>query len=248
MATNGSIEFSAPSNGSFSWSAPYSTTTTSGVRYSPSPSVGQVNVSAITDVAINYSQQYEIFFGTNPSTAGRINTTSSWFNPGVNITISETANPGYQFQTWSSSSTLVTVTDSSASETLISVNGTATITAAYVTSLTISTSGGGSVFYSSGLVNGSVTSGGSLTIYLPPASVVVLTAVPNSGYVFSSWTGQPSGSPSSLSPIDFVLNSPLTIAASFSQSSISQSSTSTSISSSSHSNSFSSTQTSTLRH
>lgn len=114
-------------------------------------------------------------------TGGSVSPSSGWYNVGAQVQISATANSGYHFSSWSGSgSGSYSGTGNPAT---VTMNGAITETANFAPNqyyLTMTAGTGGSVSPSSGYYNA--------------GQQVQISATPNSGYHFVSWSGSGSGS------------------------------------------------------
>jgi hypothetical protein len=103
-----------------------------GTQYVASPSSGSIVVNGATVTQnINFATQYQVTFAVSPTGSGTTQT-SGWYNSGSN-SISATANTGYVFSSWSSTSA-ITITSATSSSTTATINGPGTITANFVLS------------------------------------------------------------------------------------------------------------------
>jgi uncharacterized repeat protein (TIGR02543 family) len=122
------------------------------------------------------------------------------YTAGTTVTLTAVPNAGYTFSGWSGDAS------GTANPVVIIMNSNKSVTAAFTQTqstytLTVSAS------------NGSVARSPSKTSYIVGESVT-LTAVPNSGYAFSNWSGDASGSNN---PLTVTMNANKTIAAVFTQ-------------------------------
>ena len=119
------------------------------------------------------------------------------YNHGSTVQLTATANSGYTFTSWSGDATGSTnpLTVSMISNKNITANFTANATY----SLNVTS------------VNGIVTKNPDLTTYASGASVL-LTATANSGYTFTGWSGDATGS---VSPVTVVMNANKNVTANF---------------------------------
>ncbi|HVP22427.1 MAG TPA: hypothetical protein VMS77_00790 [Conexivisphaerales archaeon] len=126
--------------------------------------------------------QYYLTMQASPGTGGGVTPSSGWRNSGTQVQISESVNSGYRFSGWSGSGTgSYTGPNSQAT---ITMNGPITETADFVqqyclTEGAVPGSGGGET-----PGNGCYDAG----------TQVQISAVDNSGYQFSHWSGSGSGS------------------------------------------------------
>jgi NOL1/NOP2/fmu family ribosome biogenesis protein len=166
--------------------------------------------------------EYTLSVSVSPSGSGvvSINPFKSKYTAGEQVTLTATANSGYVFSSWSGDLSGTTNTAT------ITMNSNKTVTANFVQS-----GGGGNTTYTLS-VSVSPTSAG--VVYLNPAggvytagTQVTLTAQANSGYVFSSWSGDLSGT---TNPATITMNSNKIVTANFVQQSVSEYTLSVSVS------------------
>jgi len=146
---------------------------------------------------------YTLTVNINPSGAGSVtlNPSGGVYVAGTTVTLTAVANSGYVFSNWSGSLT------GSQNPATIVMNSSKTVTANFVRSsytLTVNINPSGA---------GSVTLNPSGGVYVA-GTTVTLTAVANSGYVFSNWSGSLTGSQN---PTTIVMNSNKTLTANFVQ-------------------------------
>jgi endo-1,4-beta-xylanase len=148
-------------------------------------------------------QQYSLTVNINPSGAGSVtlNPSGGVYVAGTTVTLTAVASSGWVFSGWSGS---LTVSQNPAT---IVMNSSKTVTANFVRSsytLTVNINPSGA---------GSVTLNPSGGVYVA-GTTVTLTAVANSGWVFSGWSGSLTGSQN---PATIVMNSSKTVTANFVQ-------------------------------
>ena len=86
--------------------------------------------SSKTAMAI-WNVQYQVSFAASPSGSGTLSPAeTTWCNAGNTITLSATANSGYQFSSWKTTGSIVIASQSSSSTTA-KVNGPGTVTATF---------------------------------------------------------------------------------------------------------------------
>jgi hypothetical protein len=96
------------------------------------------------------------------------------------------------------------------------MNGPVTETAYFNVGVTLSASGGGSASASWSGGSASVNGPGSKTFYVAPGTTVQFTATPNSGVMFTGWSGSGTGSYSGPSnPVSVTVNYPINETADF---------------------------------
>ncbi|MDG6982745.1 MAG: hypothetical protein JRM74_04750 [Nitrososphaerota archaeon] len=151
--------------------------------------VGQWTVTAADQIdnPMYFQHQYEVTFAASPSLGGSTTPsgTSVWEDAGSpGISISATANTGYTFSGWSSSTGSITFSSSSSSSTTATIGGTGTITANFASvapsqtqvSITITPDSSGSTLLgASNYFTVTYTSGGASTVADYVGSPLVLT-------------------------------------------------------------------------
>jgi hypothetical protein len=169
-------------------------------------------VSASASISLVYYHQYYVKVEPNVQIAGSVSPASGWYDVGTSVTISLSANLGWQFEAWiGSGENPYSGQDNSTS---VIVNGPITETATFYPGLTIASTIGGSIFNASDPTSQVLPEGGSRTVYVPPGSSVSLLAKPSSFlYVFSEWSGAVS---EKTNQISIVVDSPTSLQASYS--------------------------------
>jgi len=117
------------------------------------------------------------------------------YNHGSSVVLTATPNEGYVFSSWSGDATGTT------NPLTVKMTANKDITANFTAIYSLNTTA----------VNGTVTKNPNLTSYAAGASVV-LTAAPNVGYTFTSWSGDASGI---VNPLTVTMNSTKNITANF---------------------------------
>jgi len=120
------------------------------------------------------------------------------YNTGSTVTLTATPNAGYVFSSWSGDATGTT------SPLTVTMNANKNITANF-------TAISGTFSVNVTAVNGTVIKNPNLVSYNSGA-IVQLTAVPNTGYAFSSWSGDATGS---VNPLPVTMNANKNITANF---------------------------------
>ena len=153
---------------------------------SSSGTTAYVTMNGNRTVTANFSQScvYTLAVNISPSGSGTVtrNPDKNTYCPGEQVTLTASANSGYTFSSWSG------VDSSSGTTAYVTMNGNRTVTAnfsqscVYTLAVNISPSG-----------SGTVTKSPSKNTYCS-GEQVTLTAIPNSGYTFSSWSGVDSSS------------------------------------------------------
>jgi hypothetical protein len=176
------------------WSVTPSITVNSGTRliYTGSPS-GVVGPA--TTLTLPFQTQYLLTISGGPAAAGSISPTTGWYPQGTMVNLSATANTGWAAAGWTGTGDASFTTGSASGSFLLA--GPATEVASFIPGLTITAAQGGSVSYTYGAVEGSVSEGSAKTVYVPANSTVSLFARPSSSLSqFSSWSGDAQGSTS----------------------------------------------------
>jgi len=170
---------------------------------------GIVNPTLITmngpkNVVANFTQdQYNLTVNIAPAGFGSVvkNPDKTTYVYGDLVTLTAAANPGYTFSNWSGDIT------SSTNPITITMNGNKTITSNFTQNqytLTMNIIPYGS---------GSITKSPDKAFYIY-GEQVILTALPNSGYMFSSWSGDISGTSN---PVTLTIYNNKTITANFTE-------------------------------
>jgi hypothetical protein len=154
-------------------------------------------VGASTTLALPFQTQYLLSVVGAPGSAGTVSPLSGWYPQGTTINLSESANTGWEAAGWIGSG------DSAYSSSLAAgsflLNGPVTEEFRFMPGLTITAAQGGSVAYTYGSIQGSVSGGTAKTVFVPVNSTVSLFAQPSSSLSeFGSWSGDAQGSTSTL--------------------------------------------------
>lgn len=105
---------------------------TGSVPTSGSSSSVTFTISSPSSITWNWKTQYQVSFTVSPSKGGLASpSTSAYYDAGSKLSINATANSGYAFWAWSSSSPLITFTNSSSASTTATINGPGAITATF---------------------------------------------------------------------------------------------------------------------
>jgi Divergent InlB B-repeat domain len=197
-------------------SATYSVTNllsgaTSTEQWQPSASTTG-NVVSSSTINIPYYHQYYVTINQNPKTGGVVSSVSNWYNAGTSLQSDASANPGWQFESWSGSGQGSYSGENSSA--LTTVESALTETATFYPGLTITVSDKLSVAYVYGTSSGLVPSNTFKIIYSPSGTDFQLTAKPKLFiYSFAGWTGSITDKKSNVST---ALNTPQNITANFS--------------------------------
>ncbi|MEI6753171.1 MAG: ice-binding family protein [Paludibacter sp.] len=185
------------------------------VQLTPTPSVGYTFTSWTGDasesanplsVTMNANKSVTAVFTPNAytlivtATNGSVvkNPSQTTYNHGTSVQLTATPNMGYTFTSWSGDAT------SSTNPLTVSMTSNKNITANFTAIV-------GSFTLNVTAVNGTVVKNPDLVGYVSGASVQ-LTATPNSGYTFTSWSGDATGS---VNPVTVVMNSNKNVTANF---------------------------------
>ena len=142
----------------------------------------------VVPTVLSYSQQFHVTISAQPTAGGSATPTSEWMNANASVPIIATPKLGWSFQGWNGQGTgSYSGTNSSWT---IEVDGAIVQNAIFYPGLLVSASAGGHVSYSYSSAAGVVKPNTNGTIYLPAATAITLTAVPESIlYTFRGWTG-----------------------------------------------------------
>jgi ribosomal protein L40E len=161
---------------------------------------GTVLITTNASMMAYYSP--EVYLQYVAPTGGSANLTSGWYVPGTILGISATPNSGYNFDGWTTTGS-ISVQNSSASVTTLTINGPGTVTAKFTCYVQFAAQTGGTTNATNGW-------------YLP-GTTITISATPNSGYNFDGWTttGSISVQNSSASVTTLTINGPGTVTAKF---------------------------------
>ena len=129
------------------------------------------NLAADANVTAIFVARYTVTTSASPAAGGSVSGGGT-FDAGANVTMTATASSGYVFVSWSGCSS------STATCTISNLAANVSVTATFIARYTVSTNTNPSA-------GGSVSGGG----FYDSGATVTLTATPNAGYAFSSWTG-----------------------------------------------------------
>lgn len=163
----------------------------------------QFTLTSSRTLVANYkvipTSQLSVTLSSNPAAGGSTDGEGAYAS-GASVTILATKNTGYTFVNWTDKTTGLVVSTSASYTFALTTNRSFVANFILNTyTLTVNAS------------NGTVTKNPSQTSYNHGTSVV-LTATPNTGYVFTSWSGDASGS---LNPLTVIMTSDKTITANF---------------------------------
>jgi uncharacterized repeat protein (TIGR02543 family) len=152
------------------------------------------NVSVVATIT-NYTLNHSV----NPPGAGTISgaTNGQSFGSGSNANLTATANAGYRFTGWSGDAS------GTANPLTVLMNANKTVVANFVETFPLTLSS---------TTNGAISVTGGLQSPYDTGTNVELTANPASGYVFTGWTGNASGT---TSPLTITMDAAKTVGATF---------------------------------
>ena len=157
-----------------------------------------LRTAMVADYVWTFTTIPQVTVSANPATGGTV-LGGGLFAQGSAVTVTAAPNAGFAFTNWTDNGTVV----SSAASYLFNMAGNKALIANFTPSTNFT------VTLLSNPVAGGTTSGAGL--YSAGSSVTV-TATPNSGYTFTSWSGDATGS---VNPLIFNINSNRTITANF---------------------------------
>ena len=159
-----------------------------------------ITISSNTTVTANFQAIATTYTLTvNAGSGGTVSSSTGTYDSGAQVTISATANSGYQFVNWSDGSTDSSRTVTMYQNTTLTANfeiATSTPTTTYT--LSVSATNGGSVNSSGGEIE--------------EGQQVTLIATPDTGYIFTGWTGDLT---SWSSQVGFTMSENITLTANF---------------------------------
>ncbi|HAQ17724.1 MAG TPA: hypothetical protein DCR40_00650 [Prolixibacteraceae bacterium] len=160
----------------------------------------QLTMAGNKALVANFTLSLVVTLSSSPSVGGTTTGAGS-FTPGSSVTLTATPNTGYTFVNWTEGTNIVS-TDAIYTS---SLNSSRTLVANFVLT-------SGITFTLNAIANnGTVVKNPTLASYNSGATVQ-LTATPNSGYVFSSWSGDATGS---VNPLTVTMNANKNITANF---------------------------------
>lgn len=152
------------------------------------------NRTLVANFRLIPSSQFALFLSSSPAAGGMTDGEGS-YNAGTSVTAIATTNTGYTFANWTENGAIV----STSANYTFPLNGNRTLVANFtVRTFTLNVTA----------VNGTVTKTPNQLTY-NYGTDVVLTAVPNAGYAFSSWSGDASGTVSPIT-VDMIVNKNIT--------------------------------------
>ena len=128
-STTTAISFTGLDAGDYGWSVTTPLSGTTGVQYVTTTSSGAMSVPDQKSQWIPFEKQYEVSFAASPTTGGSTTPESTtWYYAGTVFVVTALPDTGYSFSSWSSPSSLA-LSDKSVASTMVTVQGTGTITA-----------------------------------------------------------------------------------------------------------------------
>jgi hypothetical protein len=210
-STSGNVEVWVDSGSYYLYPStlPRSTSSERWAATSGSPLSGTVSSSTILSVV--YTHQFYLTLVNSVPEGGTVSPNSGWYDANSLVSISATPLPGWQFGSWEGSGS--SSFNGTLAITAVTLGSPVTEVATFYPSLTISSVGGGSVFYSYGSFSGTVYSGQSRTIYVPMGTIVTLSSQTTSFLQsFKGWSG---ASQSTSASVTITVQTPVTITALF---------------------------------
>jgi uncharacterized repeat protein (TIGR02543 family) len=157
------------------------------------------NRTLVANFRVIPASQFAVILSSSPAAGGSTSGSGS-YNAGSSVTVTATANAGYTFVNWTEGTNIVSTSPAYT----FALTGNRTLVANFSNiTFTLNTTA----------INGTIAKNPNQTAY-NSGSIVVLTATPASGYVFTSWSGDASGS---ANPLTVVMNANKNITANFSQ-------------------------------
>jgi len=164
-----------------------------------------------SSITASYQTQYFVEVEQQATGGGNVAPVSGWYNASTVLSLSATSDPGWKFINWIGTGP-EPYSGNSSSKSLI-LNSPITEVATFFPGFTISSGQGGSVTYSFNGKVGTISSGGSATIFVPPLTEVSLSAPSSSLFdLFTTWQGVINSGRES---ITVQVDSPQTIRATF---------------------------------
>jgi hypothetical protein len=162
-------------------------------------------------ITARYQTQYFVNIEEPSIEGGNVGPISGWYNASSLLRLTAMSDPGWKFVGWVGNGTASY--SGNVSNTSVTLNSPVSEVAAFYPGLTISSSQGGSVDYSFSGKVGTVGSGDTATIFVPPLTEISLSA-PSSSFLdlFTSWQGAINSGRES---VTIQVNSPQTIRATF---------------------------------
>ena len=155
------------------------------------------NRTLVANFSLIPSSQFAVILSSSPA-AGGTTSGSGAYNAGTSVTVTASSNTGYTFVSWTANGSIV----SASSSYTFALNANRTLVANFgVNTYTLNVTA----------TNGTVVKTPNQVTY-NHGTTVLLTATPNAGYVFSSWSGDATGS---TNPLTVTMNANKNITANF---------------------------------
>jgi hypothetical protein len=190
----------------------------SGERWATNSTVTGTVVSGLT-LNPSYDHQFMVSLTTSPSGIPVVLSSSSgWYDSGSSLVVTLIPGRGWSFENWSGQG--VGSYSGTLSSLILTVSSPMSETANFYTALTITAPSTGSVTYSFANTTGTIGTGQSKVVYVPPGQVLSMSATPFPVfYTFASWRGNITAGPNATTvaqnPLTFSVNSPSSLAVSF---------------------------------
>ncbi len=190
----------------------------SGERWATNSTVTGTVATGLT-LDPSYANEFMVSLSTNPpSIPVVLSSSSGWYDAQSSLIVSLLPGRGWSFESWTGSGT--GAYSGTVPGLALTVNSPITETANFYTALTITAPSDGSVTYSFSNTTGSVGSGQSKIVWVPPGQPLSMSANPFPVfYAFSSWVGNLTASPNATvvaqNPYSFSVGAPASLAVSF---------------------------------
>ena len=146
--------------------------------------------------------QHQFYIGItgNIPGGGTVSPQSGWYDSGSTLQLDATVGSGWQFESWQGTGSDSASGSSPMLALTVGPGAPSNETAVFYAGITIDAKGPESVSYSDGSYSGSVSGGTSKVVYLPPSSVVSVTAS-NAALLttFGGWSGSSNTSKNTIS-------------------------------------------------
>jgi Divergent InlB B-repeat domain len=186
-----------------SYTIPQTISLSQGERWAVNSTAAGV-VSGQVTIPLAYQYQYYVAVGENSADGGSVSPASGWYLPGTSLQLTAAPSSGWKSEGWTGTGS--GSSSGPASDLSLTVSGPANETATFYPGVSITSTGPVSIAYQDGSTSGTVSSGTSSVVYVPPSSTLSLSAssVPFL-YSFTGWSGDSSLTGTSVS---LVVNGP----------------------------------------
>jgi hypothetical protein len=141
-------------------------------------------------VALVYQHQFYIGITQNVPDGGTVSPQSGWYDSGSTLQLEATAASGWQFEGWQGSGSDSASGSNPALPLTVGPGAPSNETVVFYPGVTIDATGPVSISYHDGSTSGSVVAGTTTEVYVPPSSVLSLTASSAPLLtVFGGWSG-----------------------------------------------------------